>query len=159
MQHSATNGRSYPLGATLDDGGASFSLYSRNATGVEILFFDREDDAQPSRVVRFDSVANHTYQYWHVFVPGVRSGQIYGYRVQGEFNPANGLRFDSAKVYGRRVVVPRNYNRESAAREGDNAGSAMKSVVVNLAEYDWEVPWQTAASISVIRIEPRRDRW
>jgi hypothetical protein len=50
--------------------------------------------------------------YWHVFVPGVRPGQIYGYRVDGPLAPANGLRFDSAKVlldpYGRGVVVPKN---------------------------------------------------
>jgi isoamylase len=72
-------GRSSPLGATVVDGGASFSLFSRTATGVELLFFDREGDAQPSRVVRLDPVENRTYHYWHAFVPGVRPGQIYGY--------------------------------------------------------------------------------
>ena len=76
-------GRSYPLGATLAHGGTNFSLFSRSATGVELLLFDREDDAKPVRVIRIDPASNRTYHYWHVFVPGVQPGQIYGYRVEG----------------------------------------------------------------------------
>src|SRR5215475_858970 len=91
-------GRSSPLGATVVDGGVNFSLFSRTATGVELLFFDREEDATPSRVVVIDPVTNRTYHYWHVFVPGVRSGQLYGYRVGGPSAPAWGRRFDSTKV-------------------------------------------------------------
>jgi isoamylase len=49
----------------------------RNASGVELLFFDREDDARPAGVIMIDPVANRTYHYWHVFVPGVRPGQLY----------------------------------------------------------------------------------
>ena len=135
-------GRSAPLGATPVDGGINFSLFSRNATGVELVFFDRADDPQASRVVALDPVTNRTYHYWHVFVPGVRPGQIYGYRVSGPSEPASGLRFDAAKVlldpYGREMVVPDGYTREAATREGDNAATAMKSVVVDLASYDWE---------------------
>ena len=74
MPDSANIGRSAPLGVTLIDGGANFSLFSRSATGVELLFFDREDDINPSRVVRFDPAINRTYHYWHAFVPGVQSG-------------------------------------------------------------------------------------
>src|SRR5437868_5233068 len=116
-------GRSSPLGATVGDGGVNFSLYSRRATGVELLFFDREDDATPARVVRIDPATNRTYHYWHVFVTGVRPGQVYGYRVDGPSAPASGLRFDPAKVlldpYGRGVVVPKNYDREAARRGGE----------------------------------------
>ena len=82
------SGISSPLGATVVDGGVNFSLFSRSATGVELVFFDREDDAKPSRVIALDPVANRTYHYWHVFVPGVRPGQIYGYRVSGPSDPA-----------------------------------------------------------------------
>jgi glycogen operon protein len=138
----ATTGRPSPLGATLADGGANFSLYSRTATGVELLFFDREDDARPARVVPLDPVTNRTYYYWHTFVPGVRPGQIYGYRVHGPAEPGKGLRFDPAKIlldpYGRGVVVPAGYDREAARREGDNVAVAMKSVVADPAAYDWE---------------------
>jgi len=113
----------------------NFSLYSRNATGAELLLFERQDDARAARVIRVDSGANLTYHYWHVFVPGLEPGQLYGYRVQGPSDPANGLRFDSSKVlldpYGRGVVVPRSYSREAASREGDNLAMAMKSVVVD----------------------------
>jgi glycogen operon protein len=135
-------GRSTPLGATVVDGGVNFSLFSRHATGVELVFFDREDDATPSRVFALDPIANRTYHYWHAFVPGVRPGQIYAYRVSGPSDPASGLRFDPAKVlldpYGREVVVPDGYSREAASRAGDNAATAMKSVVVDPASYDWE---------------------
>jgi glycogen operon protein len=102
--------RSAPLGATVVDGGVNFSLYSRRATGVELLLFDREDDARPSRVVRLDPATNRTYHSWHVFVPGVAPGQLYGCPVAGPSAPARGLRFDPSKVlldpYGRGVVLP-----------------------------------------------------
>ena len=104
-------GRSFPIGATLTPGGANFSVFSRSATGIELLFFDRVDDARPSRVIPIDPCTNRTYHYWHVFAPGVQAGQIYGFRAYGPFEPARGLRFDPSKVlldpYGRAVVVPR----------------------------------------------------
>ena len=69
-----TTGNSSPLGATVVDGGVNFSLFSRHATGVELLFFDRADDAKPARVIRLDPVTNRTYHYWHAFVPGRAAG-------------------------------------------------------------------------------------
>jgi glycogen operon protein len=135
-------GRSSPLGATVLDGGVNFSLLSRNAAGVELLLFEREDDARPARVLPLDPASNRTYYYWHVFVPGVQPGQLYSYRVRGPSMPVKGLRFDPAKVlldpYGRGVAVPKNYGREAAKREGENGASAMKSVVVDPRAYDWE---------------------
>ena len=135
-------GRSSPLGATVVDGGVNFSLFSRSATGIELLFFDRVDDARSERVIGLDPSTNRSYHYWHVFVPGVRVGQIYGYRAVGPFDPANGMRFDPAKVlldpYGRGVVVPKKYSRSAAQVEGDNTAMAMKSVVVAAHTYNWE---------------------
>jgi isoamylase len=128
-------GRSFPIGATVIEGGVNFSLFSRTAMRAELLLFDREDDARPSRAIPIDPVMNRTYHYWHVFVPGVQAGQIYGYRVEGPSAPDRGLRFDPAKVlidpYGRGVVIPKNYDREVAKHAGDNAATAMKSVVVD----------------------------
>ncbi len=72
-------GRSVPLGATVVEGGVNFSLFSRNAAGVELLFFDREDDATPSRTVRVEPSTNRTYHYWHVFVPRVPPGQFFAH--------------------------------------------------------------------------------
>ena len=135
-------GSSSPLGATPVAEGVNFSVFSRNATGVELRLFDCADDARPARVIPIDPSSNRTYHYWHVFVPGVQPGQIYGYRVDGPSDPAKGMRFDPDKVlldpYGRGVVVPNNYSRDAAHEEGDNTGSAMKSVVVDSRAYDWE---------------------
>ena len=135
-------GRSFPLGATPDGNGANFSLFSRSASRVELLFFDRADDVRPGRSIDLDPRFHRTYHYWHAFVPGVKAGQLYGYRVHGPFDPAQGMRFDPTKVlldpYGRGVVVPPNYSREAAAQPGDNAATAMKNVVVDPNTYDWE---------------------
>ena len=120
--NAAIAGQPAPLGANVLEGGVNFSLFSRTATGVELLFFAREDDAKPSRVVALDPVANRTYHYWHTFVPGVKAGQIYAYRVHGPNEPARGLRFDPTKVlldpYGRGVVVPKSYTPERRPAEG-----------------------------------------
>jgi isoamylase len=149
-------GQSFPLGATVVPGGVNFSVFSRNASGVDLLLFDREDDARPGRVISIDPGTNRAYYYWHVFVPGLEPGQLYGYRAQGPSDPAKGLRFDPTKVlldpYGRGVVVPKNYSRDAARRDGDNTGTAMKSVVVDPSAYDWEgdAPLRRPASRTII---------
>jgi isoamylase len=130
------------LGATVSRQGANFSVYSKHATGIELLLFDRADDTRPSRVIRIDPLTNRTYHYWHVFVPGVKAGQIYGYRVAGAFDLSIGMRFDERKVlldpYGLAVAVPQNYSRDAARQKGDNTATAMKSVVADPSAYDWE---------------------
>ena len=137
-----TKGQSSPLGATVSAEGTNFSVYSKHATAIELLLFDCVDDARPTRAISIDPATNRTYHYWHIFVPRVKAGQIYGYRVMGSFDPANGMRFDPGKVlldpYGRSVVVPKSYSRDAARQVTDNAATAMKSVVVELHAYDWE---------------------
>jgi glycogen operon protein len=135
-------GQSFPLGATLCANGANFSVYSKHATGIDLLLFDSVEDARPGRVILIDPANSRTYHYWHVFVPGVKAGQIYGYRVHGAFDPSSGMRFDSSRVlldpYGRGVVVPKNYSRDAARIKGDNTAAAFKSVVTDPRTYDWE---------------------
>jgi glycogen operon protein len=137
-----TTGRSVPIGATLELGGANFSVFSRSATGVELLLFDGANDDCPSRIIPIDPLTNRTHHYWHVFVPGVQAGQIYGFRAHGPFAPARGLRFDPSKLlldpYARAVAVPKNYCREAGHLYGDNTATAMKSVVTDPSAYDWE---------------------
>jgi glycogen operon protein len=148
-------GASSPLGATPIREGTNFSVFSKSATAVELLLFDAAD-APPAQVVSLDLSVNRTYHYWHVFVPAVRSGQLYGYRVHGPADPARGMRFDPTKVlldpYGRGVAVPRNYSREAASHSGDNAAMSMKSVVVDVAAYDWEgdVPLKRPSALTII---------
>ncbi len=138
------------------NGGANFSIFSRTAASIELLLFDRVDDARPSRVIPIDPLANRTYHYWHVFVPGVEAGQIYGFRAFGPFQPDRGLRFDPSKLlldpYARAVVAPKSYSREAARREGDNMATAMKSVVTDPHAYDWEgdVPLKRPWSRTII---------
>src|SRR6516164_702761 len=151
-----TVGRSHPLGATVVRGGVNFSLFSRSASGIELLLFDREDDRRPARVIPIDPVANRAYHYWNIFVPGVGPGQIYGFRVDGPFAPASGFRFDPSKLlldpYGRAVVIPNNYSRAAASRQGDNTATAMKSVVTDPHKYDWggDTPLRRPASRTIV---------
>src|SRR5262245_353045 len=120
----AETGSSAPLGATPGPHGVNFSLFSQHATAVELLLFDAADDPRPARVIPTDA-AQRTYHYWHAFVPGLRPGQIYGWRVAGPADAAAGMRYDGDKVlldpYGRAVVVPKRYSREAAEQPGDNA--------------------------------------
>ena len=135
-------GSSFPLGATIYPNGVNFSVYSRNADGVELLLFDRVDDARPSRIVPLDLAVNRTYFYWHGFVPDLHPGQIYGYRVSGPYEPETGLRFDGQKIlldpYGKALAVPEKYSRLTASIPGENTAASMKSVVADLSLYDWE---------------------
>jgi isoamylase len=138
---SPTPGRPHPLGATLSPGGVNFSVWSRHATGVELVLFDRAD-GPPSAAFPLAPEVHRTYHYWHAFVPGLRAGQLYGWRARGPFDPPHGHRFDGEKLlldpYGRAVVIPPGYDRAAASRPGDTAVSAMKSAVADLSRYDWE---------------------
>ena len=135
-------GKSFPLGASLVAGGANFSVFCKHASEVELLLFDRADDTHPSRVINLDPQMQHTYHYWHTFVPGVEAGQLYGYRVHGPFVPEKGLRFDGDKVlldpYGKCVARPSRMSRAAARLPGDNAATAPKSVIADPRAYDWE---------------------
>src|SRR5437899_1999871 len=130
-------GTSSPLGATVQPDGVNFSVYSKNATLVNLLLFDSADSVEPSRVVSLDPSEHRTYHYWHVFVPEVTPGQVYGFWVAGTFDPGRGLHFDGDKLlldpYARAVVIPKAYKRT-----GNAAASAMKSIVVDPVSYDWE---------------------
>jgi glycogen operon protein len=135
-------GRSSPLGAAVYPDGVNFSVFSRGASRIELLFFEDKDDDRATRIIQIAADTNRTYHYWHVFVPEAKAGQIYAYRVYGPFDPNNGLRFDPGKVlldpYGRGVVVPKNYNRDAARQPGNNLSTARKSVVINPNTYKWD---------------------
>jgi len=139
---SVSIGRAAPLGATLCGEGVNFSVFSKNATRIELLLFDDAAATRPSQVIPLDSRSHRTYHYWHVFVPGLAPGQVYAYRAQGPFAPERGLRFDPDKAlldpYGLAVAVPDRFDRHAAARSGDNTSVAMKSVVADPHRYDWE---------------------
>jgi isoamylase len=134
-------GQSHPLGATVRDGGVNFCLYTHNGTAVELLLFDDVIDNKP-RVIALDPAINRTFHYWHVFVRGIRPGQLYAYRVHGPFAPDKGQRFDAQKVlldpYAQAIVKNPRYDREAAIRPGDNLKTSLKGVIIDAASYDWE---------------------
>ena len=156
MSNGLHTGSSSPLGATVSDAGVNFSVFSKHATGIQLLLFDRVDDARAARLIRLEPSTNRTYHYWHTFVPDVRPGQLYGYRLEGPFDPSSGMRFDPAKLlldpYARGVAVPERYGRDAARHAGDNAATAMKSVVLDVSTYDWEgdVPLQRPSSQTLV---------
>jgi isoamylase len=137
-----TAGVSAPLGATVRPDGVNFSVFSKGAAMMELLLFDDEHATQPATIIPLGADEHRTYHYWHVFVPDLKPGQVYAYRAHGPFAPNRGWRFDAEKVlldpYGLAVAVPETYDRWAAARPGDNAATAMKSVVADPDLYDWE---------------------
>ena len=110
-------------------------MFSSGATSVELLLFEHPNDKHAASVVPI-TLAQGFVHYWHIFIPGLKAGQIYGYRVGGPWNPSTGHRFDSTKVlldpYGRGVVIPPDYSRNLSGT------APMKSVVLDLSTYDWE---------------------
>ena len=86
-------GKPYPLGATASEGGTNFAIYSENATSVQLCFFD--ENGKQVDCVR---LRERTAFVWHGFVRNIGPGQRYGYRVEGPWDPENGLRFNSAKT-------------------------------------------------------------
>ncbi|MDQ2842756.1 MAG: hypothetical protein M3Y72_17300 [Acidobacteriota bacterium] len=101
--------QTFPLGPTVSLEGTNFSVFSSNATRMEIAFFDHVNDPRPSRVIELDPLVDRTSHSWHIFVAGIKPGQLYGYRVEGPFDPAKGHRFDSKRVlidpYGKSVAA------------------------------------------------------
>jgi isoamylase len=133
-----------PLGATPDDNGTNFALFSSRAESVELCLFD---DADAETRVPLTATTN---QVWHGYVPGVAPGTRYGFRVGGPFDPASGLRFNPAKLlsdpYARAIDGPLTlddavfgYPQGADHRVQDKRDSAAfvpKSVVVR-DQFDW----------------------
>jgi isoamylase len=88
-------GQPYPLGATWDGAGVNFALFSENATAVALCLFDEPHGNREAAQIR---LPEHTDQVWHVYLPEVRPGQLYGYRVHGLYEPEAGHRFNPAKL-------------------------------------------------------------
>ncbi|MBX9685691.1 MAG: glycogen debranching protein GlgX [Candidatus Obscuribacterales bacterium] len=148
-------GRAFPLGSSVTSGGVNFSVYS-TCDDLELLLFDAPESPQPAKVIRLDSTRHKTFHYWHILVPDLLPGQIYAYRAHGPYQPDQGLRFDAGKVlldpYTRAVANTKNYSRLAASQPGDNCATALRSVVVDTSQYDWEddTPLRTPYSRSVI---------
>jgi isoamylase len=88
-------GNPYPQGANWDGAGVNFALFSENAEGVELCLFE---EAGTNRETLRIPITERTDGVWHVYIPGLKAGLRYGYRVHGPYDPANGFRFNPAKL-------------------------------------------------------------
>jgi isoamylase len=87
-----------PFGTFESGGGVNFALFSRHASRVRLELFDRSIDAAPARIIDLDPARNRTGDVWHVWVAGIRSGQLYAYRMDGPYQPEQGHRFNFHKL-------------------------------------------------------------
>ena len=95
---SVGKGSSAPLGATVRGHAVNYSVYSPDATLIELLLFADGDADVPSSIIALTPEKHRTHHYWHALVYGVGPGQVYAYRAHGPFAPQRGLRFDREKI-------------------------------------------------------------
>jgi len=139
-----------PLGATWDGSGVNFAIYSRHATRVDLVFFDARDPAQEVATL---TLPERTAHVWHGYVPGVQPGQLYGYRVHGEYAPERGLRFNPAKLvidpYAKAIAGRVNWDapvfgyklggpNEDFDRDDEDSAWGMPKGVVTNTLFDWQ---------------------
>jgi isoamylase len=128
-----------PLGATVQEGGVNFAVFSPRATRVWLRLYRGAADAKPIAELELDAGIHRTYGFWHVFVAGARAGWFYTWRADGPNEPAAGLRFDARRELldpWARLVSSAVWDRE-AAIDGDPA-SAFRAEIAAADDYDWE---------------------
>ena len=143
MKLKPLEGRSFPLGATAYPEGVNFCVFSKNATAIDLLLFDAPESAEPSFTLSLLPDENRSFHYWHIFVPDLKPGQLYAYRAHGPYAPEQGHRFDRTKVlldpYAKAIARTELYDRAIASTLAqDNCDRALRSVVVDSGDYDWE---------------------
>src|SRR5690348_17341976 len=142
-------GYPHPLGATWMGNGVNFALFSGTAASVELCLFENAEATE--EYVRIP-VRECTDQIWHVFLPDVRPGQLYGYRVSGPYDPEQGLRFNASKLlldpYAKALAGEVNWADEmfgyvvGGKKEDlkqdfrDDAWGVPKSIVID-TQFDW----------------------
>ena len=152
-----------PLGAHQMGRGVNFALFARHATGVRLEFYHHHTDARPARTIDLDPRQHRSGDVWHVWVHGVRPGQLYAYRVDGPYDPQAGHRFNPHKLLFDPFATAithvshwdfgpaRGYDLSSPARDlvmstQDDAGDMPKCVFTH-EHFDWEedrplrLPW------------------
>ncbi len=133
-------GRRHPLGATVEDQGVNFSVYSRYATGAEILLYEDAWALEPFQVIALDPELNHTFFAWHILVVDLPPGTHYTWRMQGPYEPkAQGWRFDPEVELidpWARAVNNCKWDRWERQREGVRPHDSPRAVVL-ADDYDW----------------------
>ena len=143
-------GSSFPLGATWDGKGVNFALYAENAVNVELCLYKSVKDGKAAEQVK---MLERTHHIWHVYIPGLKPGQLYGYRVHGPFEPENGHRFNPNKLlidpYAKAIAGTVEWHdalfgyklgheeEDLSFSEEDSAPYLPKCVVID-PSFDWE---------------------
>jgi isoamylase len=152
-------GGPHPLGATWDGEGVNFALFSENARGVQLCLFDDATAGTPTATI---TMSERTDNVWHVYLPDVRPGALYGYRVDGPYEPESGHRFNASKLlidpYAKAVSGPIRWSddlfgytigdgqEDLSFDKRDSAGAMPKCLVVDPA-FTWDddrspnTPW------------------
>lgn len=135
-------GTPHPCGATPDAEGVNFALFSEGATSVQLMLFDKPDDLQPMQIVELHPEHHKTFHIWHAYVKGLKPGSGYAYRVSGPQDlHGQGHRFSSNKVLIDPFAKANDttlWDRVDALGTHDNLPRSMRSVVVDVSQYDWE---------------------
>lgn len=142
-----STGRSYPLGATCDEQGVNFALFSANATKVELCIFSPQTDNAPALEIARITLPEFTDDIWHGHISGITAGCYYGYRVHGPFEPTQGHRFNPHKllldpyakqIAGQFIPSDRHYSfdikhneKDLTLNQQDNAQYLPKCVVTS----------------------------
>lgn len=139
---STLRGHTYPLGAAPDVHGVNFCVFSQHAGAVELLLFDSAEAPTPARILDMQPTSKFCNHYWYLYVPNLRLGTHYAYRVHAPENPPPGDHFAPEKVlidpYAH-AVYSKRWSRRAACVPGvDNASTSMHGIVVDIAHYDWE---------------------
>jgi len=162
-------GSPLPIGGTHQQGeGVNFVLFSRHATGVHLELYLHPDDSSPTRVIDLNPIRNRTGDVWHVWVRGIAPGQLYGYRIEGPYQPEEGHRFNPRRLlldpYARAIagvkdwdfIAARGYDSSSRLADlsistTDNAGTTPKCIITR-DDFDWglDSPPMHSASDTVI---------
>ncbi|MBK8817402.1 MAG: glycogen debranching protein GlgX [Methylococcaceae bacterium] len=154
-QYDLKPGNSYPFGCTLNGGGANFSIFSRYATEVELLLFEKAEDKKPFQVISLQKEVNRTFFYWHIYVIGLPVGTWYTWRIEGpNLTRENGFSFDKEKHLidpWARAVSDKNWSRKMACKPGDNGATSMRCCLVD-DKYDWEgdIPLRISSEKAII---------
>lgn len=140
-------GKPYPLGAVARKTGTNFAVYSEGATRVDVCLFDTDGKQTDCVTLR-----ERTALVWHGFIHGIKTGQLYGFRIDGPWDPKNGLRFNfnkllvdpyakaiSGRVDWKSPIFPYDLASGDPLKldEQDSAGGVPKSVVIE-GSFDWE---------------------
>lgn len=155
-QYAFKRGHTYPSGATKNSGGVNFSIFSRHATSVELLLFEKSDSKKPFQVIQLEKNPHKTFFSWHVYVIDLPAGTWYAWRMDGPNEPKEaGLHFDIEKLIidpWAKVVSDINWNREAACEPGDNLQTSMRCMVIDNDTYDWETdtPLRISSEKSII---------